>query len=84
MRYFEDAIDLAGGMTRVSVGLEEMMAPEFVFCSPAIGPISKIDFINLMKYYRYNGLDLASAIPDLTACAAIHARIPSFNKIFFV
>jgi hypothetical protein len=63
---YVDAIDLAGGMTRVSVGVEEMMAPEFVFCSPAIGPICKNDFVNLMSYYRYSGLDLASAIPDLT------------------
>jgi hypothetical protein len=63
---YVDGIDLAGGMTRVSVGVEEMMAPEFVFCSPSIGPISKNDFVNLMSYYRYHGLDLASAIPDLT------------------
>ncbi|KAG7364683.1 hypothetical protein IV203_037885 [Nitzschia inconspicua] len=63
---YVDAIDLAGGMTRVSVGVEDMMAPEFVFCSPTIGPISKNDFIKLMSFYRYNGLDLASAIPDLT------------------
>jgi hypothetical protein len=63
---YVDAIDLAGGMTRVSVGLQEQMAPEFVFCSPTIGPIAKNDFVNLMSYYRYNGLDLASAIPDLT------------------
>jgi hypothetical protein len=63
---YVDAIDLAGGMTRVSVGVEEMMAPEFVFCSPSIGPISKNDFVHLMSFYRYNGLDLASAIPDLT------------------
>jgi hypothetical protein len=63
---YVDAIDLAGGMTRVSVGVEEMMASEFVFCSPAIGPIAKNDFIQLMSFYRYNGLDLASAIPDLT------------------
>jgi len=63
---YADAVDLAGGMTRVSVGVESMISEEFVFRSPAIGPVSKDDFINLMNYYQYNGLDLGSAIPDLT------------------
>jgi hypothetical protein len=63
---YVDAIDLAGGMTRISVGVEELMSDDYVFTSPTIGPCSKDDFIALMRYYQYNGLDLASAIPDLT------------------
>lgn len=63
---FADAVDLAGGMTRVSVGVETMLSDEFVFKSPEIGPVTKPDFINLMNYYQYNGLDLGTAIPDLT------------------
>ena len=63
---FVDAVDLAGGMTRVSVNQQQMFAEDFVFTSPAIGPISKNDFITLMNYYQHNGLDLGSAIPDLT------------------
>jgi len=63
---YGDAVDLAGGMTRVSVGVESMISEDFVFLSPEIGPISKDDYISLMNYYRYNGLDLGSAIPDLT------------------
>lgn len=63
---YADAVDLAGGMTRVSLGVESMMSEEFVFVSPEIGPLSKDDFINLMDYYQNNGLDLGSAIPDLT------------------
>lgn len=63
---YADAVDLAGGMTRVSVGVESMISEDFVFKSPEIGPISKQDFVNLMNYYQYNGLDLGSAIPDLT------------------
>jgi len=63
---YADAVDLAGGMTRVSVGVESMIEEDFVFASPEIGPISKNDFISLMNYYQYNGLDLGSAIPDLT------------------
>lgn len=63
---YVDAIDLAGGMTRVSVGVEDLMSDDFVFASPTIGPSSKLDFITLMRFYQYNGLDLASAIPDLT------------------
>lgn len=63
---YADAVDLAGGMTRVSVGVESMISEEFVFKTPEIGPVSKDDFINLMNYYEYNGLDLGSAIPDLT------------------
>ena len=63
---FADAVDLAGGMTRVSVGVESMISEDFVFKSPVIGPLSKDDFIHLMNYYQHNGLDLGSAIPDLT------------------
>lgn len=63
---YVDAVDLAGGMTRVSVGVEDLMSDDFVFTSPTIGPSSKQDFITLMRFYQYNGLDLASAIPDLT------------------
>jgi len=63
---FVDAVDLAGGMTRVSVGVEHMLSEEFVFTSPTIGPVSKDDYISLMNYYQYNGLDLGTAIPDLT------------------
>jgi len=63
---YADAVDLAGGMTRVSIGVESMISEDFVFVSPDIGPVSKDDFINLMNYYQYNGLDLGSAIPDLT------------------
>jgi len=63
---YADAVDLAGGMTRVSTGVESMISQEFVFVSPDIGPVSKDDYISLMYYYQYNGLDLGSAIPDLT------------------
>ncbi len=63
---FADAVDLAGGMTRVSIGVQSMICEDFVFTSPEIGPVSKDDYINLMNYYQYNGLDLGSAIPDLT------------------
>mmetsp|Transcript_108050 Transcript_108050/g.312225 ORF Transcript_108050/g.312225 Transcript_108050/m.312225 type:complete len:331 (-) Transcript_108050:121-1113(-) len=62
---FVDAVDLAGGMTRVSVGVQNMLAEEFVFTSPNIGPLNKPDYIKLMGYYQNKGLDLASAIPDL-------------------
>jgi hypothetical protein len=62
-----DAVDLAGGgMTRISYGVQALMAPDYVFTSPTIGPISKKDFIKLMKFYIDNGLDVASAVPDLT------------------
>lgn len=61
-----DGIDLAGGfMTRISVGVEMMLSSDFVFTSPSIGPINKNDYVNLMKYYNTQGLDLASAVPDL-------------------
>jgi hypothetical protein len=63
---YADAVDLAGGMTRVSVGVQSMISEDFVFVSPEIGPVSKDDYISLMNYYQYNGLDLGSAIPDLT------------------
>jgi len=63
---YADAVDLAGGMTRVSIGVESMIDANFVFVSPDIGPVSKNDYISLMNYYHYNGLDLGSAIPDLT------------------
>jgi len=63
---YADAVDLAGGMTRVSIGVESMISEDFVFVSPDVGPISKDDFISLMNYYQHNGLDFASAIPDLT------------------
>jgi hypothetical protein len=63
---YADAVDLAGGMTRVSIGVESMISEDFVFVSPDIGPLSKNDYISLMNYYQYNGLDFASAIPDLT------------------
>lgn len=60
-------IDLAGGgMTRVSVGMQHTMHEAFVFTSPKIGPIGKGDFVKLMGYYNDNGLDLASAVPDLS------------------
>lgn len=61
-----DSIDLAGGMTRISVGVQNMLSSDFVFTSPTIGPLSKEDYVKLMDYYRHCGLDLASAIPDLT------------------
>ena len=55
-----DAVDLAGGfITRVSVGVEMLLADEYVYTSPSIGPINKIDFVKLMKYYNDNGMDLA-------------------------
>jgi hypothetical protein len=61
-----DAVDMAGGgLTRVSVGVEMMLATDYVFTSPTIGPLSKPDFVRLMQYYRTKGLDLASAVPDL-------------------
>lgn len=63
---FVDAVDLAGGMTRVSLGVANMLSPDFVFKSPSVGPVSKNDFISLMNYYQYNGLDLGTAVPDLT------------------
>jgi hypothetical protein len=64
---YMDLVDLAGGgMTRVSVGMQHLMHDAFVFTSPNIGPIGKPDFVNLMAYYNDNGLDLASAIPDLS------------------
>ncbi|CAJ1950644.1 unnamed protein product [Cylindrotheca closterium] len=62
-----ELIDLAGGgMTRVSVGMQHTMHDAFVFTSPKVGPIGKLDFVNLMEYYNDNGLDLASAVPDLS------------------
>ena len=63
---YVDAVDLAGGITRVSVGVQDLLDDDYVFCSPTIGPISKFDFINLMSSYTQAGFDLASAIPDLT------------------
>lgn len=62
---YMDAVDLAGGMTRISVGVQHMLSSEFVFTSPTIGPLNKEDFVKLMDYYRHCGFDLASAIPDL-------------------
>jgi hypothetical protein len=61
-----DAVDLAGGMTRISVGVESYLADEYVHTTPDIGPLGKNDYIQLMRYWNYNGLDLGSAIPDLT------------------
>mmetsp|Transcript_42532 Transcript_42532/g.102853 ORF Transcript_42532/g.102853 Transcript_42532/m.102853 type:complete len:422 (-) Transcript_42532:2854-4119(-) len=62
-----ELIDLAGGgMTRVSVGMQHTMHDAFVFTSPKVGPIGKLDFVKLMEYYNDNGLDLASAVPDLS------------------
>ena len=55
----------AGGMTRVSAGVQEMLATEFVFTSPTVGPLNKPDYIKLMGYYQNYGLDLATGIPDL-------------------
>lgn len=63
---YVDAVDLAGGITRVSVGVQNLLDDDYVFCSPTIGPINKRDFIDLMASYTQAGLDLASAIPDLT------------------
>ena len=63
---YVDAVDLAGGITRVSVGVQDLLDDDYVFCSPTIGPIGKFDFINLMSSYTQAGFDLASAIPDLT------------------
>mmetsp|Transcript_61374 Transcript_61374/g.150214 ORF Transcript_61374/g.150214 Transcript_61374/m.150214 type:complete len:425 (+) Transcript_61374:34-1308(+) len=63
---YVDAVDLAGGITRVSVGVQDLLDADYVFCSPTIGPISKFDFVNLMSSYTQAGFDLASAIPDLT------------------
>lgn len=62
---YMDAVDLAGGMTRMSFGVQSMFSSEFVFTSPTIGPLNKEDFVKLMDYYRLCGFDLASAIPDL-------------------
>jgi hypothetical protein len=62
-----DAMDLAGGMTRISVGVEQYLAEEYVHTTPDIGPLGKTDYMELMRYYNHNGLDLGSAIPDLTA-----------------
>ena len=62
---YVDGVDLAGGMTRVSVGVQDMLSTEFVFTSPTLGPLNKPDYIKLMDYYRHCGFDLASAIPDL-------------------
>ena len=64
-REYMDALDLAGGMTRISVGVQNMLSSDFVFTSPSIGPLNKEDFVRLMDYYRHCGFDLASAIPDL-------------------
>lgn len=62
-----ELIDLAGGgMTRVSVGMQHTMHDAFVFTSPKVGPIGKQDFVRLMQHYNDNGLDLASAVPDLS------------------
>jgi hypothetical protein len=61
-----DAIDLAGGMTRISMGVEQYLADEYVHTTPDIGPLGKNDYIQLMRYWNYNGLDSGSAIPDLT------------------
>jgi len=55
----------AGGMTRVSAGIQDMLAAEFVFTSPSVGPLNKPDYIKLMGYYQKCGLDLATGIPDL-------------------
>jgi hypothetical protein len=62
-----EAVDLAGGfMTRISVEIEELMAKDFVFTSTTIGLIGKQDFVTLMKYYHDQGLNLSSAVPDLS------------------
>lgn len=62
-----DAVDLAGGgITRLSVGVQNMLAEDYVFTSPTIGPISKPDFIQLMSFYLDSGFDIASAVPDFT------------------
>lgn len=58
-------VNMAGGMTRVSVGIQDMLASEFVFTSPNVGPLNKPDYIKLMGYYQNYGLDLATGIPDL-------------------
>jgi hypothetical protein len=63
---YADAIDLAGGMTRISVGVEQYLSDEYVHTTADIGPLGKSDYIQLMRYYNHNGLDLGSAIPDLT------------------
>ena len=55
----------AGGMTRVSAQVQDMLATEFVFTSPNVGPLNKPDYIKLMGYYQNYGLDLATGIPDL-------------------
>jgi hypothetical protein len=58
-------VHMAGGMTRVSVGVQQMLSSEFVFTSPNVGPLNKPDYIKLMGYYQNYGLDLATGIPDL-------------------
>jgi len=80
---YADAVDLAGGMTRVSVGVESMIADDYVFTSPEIGPISKNDFISLMNYYQHNGLDLGSAIPDLTVAYEVSVTYCPTKEIWF-
>ena len=62
-----DAIDLAGGfLTRVSYGVMAFLDDdEFVFTCPQFGPLNKNDYIHLMNYWNQQGLDIASAIPDL-------------------
>jgi len=63
---YAETVDLAGGITRPSAGVQNLMANEFVFTSPTIGPVNKNDFVSLMEYYSDCGFDLASAVPDLT------------------
>ncbi len=64
-REYIDSVDLAGGMTRINFGVQNLFSSQFVFTSPTIGPLNKDDYVNLMDYYRHGGFDLASAIPDL-------------------
>jgi hypothetical protein len=58
-------VHMAGGMTRVTDVVQDMLASEFVFTSPNVGPLNKPDYIKLMGYYQNYGLDLATGIPDL-------------------
>ena len=64
---YVDTVDLAGGMTRMSQGVQQFLDEEYVHCSPEIGPLCKRDYIQLMDYYCTHGMDLGTAAPDLKA-----------------
>lgn len=77
----ESLVDLAKDVLRTEIGVtdEDVLADNFKFCAPVIGPINKEEYLQTLRSF-----DLQGAFPDIdTRVHNIHVDPFEHNRVWF-